>query len=146
MMKTTWTTVGTLSIDSGFCAFADISVLSDRIELPATDSPVVDLTPQGLGLIACFTREDHDIPVEKNEELPGARMEFVTDVEELAGSWERIGQLNLPSGRCVACDPYIFRNDFYRIEFELPAGRYAVEVFRALPDNDILGIRLKGEG
>lgn len=142
-----WQVQGTLSVDSGTCAFADPADLPDGFEMPSTDASVIDLRDQAINLVACSTKEDFDIPVELAADGSGARLEFVNDVAELDGIWRQVARLDIRSGSCLACDPYLLKEAFYRVEFPLSNGSYVVEVFEFRADGeefaDILGFRIR---
>jgi hypothetical protein len=72
---------------------------------------------------------------------------FVTDVDELEGTWREIGRLELPDGQCVACDPFC-SGPVYRFVFEVKPGSYVAEAFDfGYPEggNDVLGLRIRLE-
>jgi hypothetical protein len=79
--------------------------------------------------------------------IEAARMCFVTDVDELEGTWREIGLLDFPDGQCVACDPYC-SGPVYRFVFEVKPGSYVAEVFDfRYPEghDDVLGLRIRLE-
>ena len=102
-------------------------------------------------LVLQGTREDNEFPVEvlrgDDRTIEVARMCFVTDVDELEGTWREIGRLELPDGQCVACDPFC-SGPVYRFGFEVKPGSYVAEAFDfGYPEggNDVLGLRIRLE-
>ena len=102
-------------------------------------------------LVLQGTREDNEFPVEvlrgDDRTIEVARTCFVTDVDELEGTWREMGRLEFPDGQCVACDPFC-SGPVYRFVFEVKPGSYVVEVFDfSCPEggNDVLGLRIRLE-
>ena len=102
-------------------------------------------------LVLQGTREDNEFPVEvlrgDDRTIEVARMCFVTDVDELEGTWREISRLELPDGQCVACDPFC-SGPVYRFVFEVKSGSYVAEAFDfGYPEggNDVLGLRIRLE-
>jgi hypothetical protein len=147
-----WEEIGRIDVDSGTVAFAVASVLGEdsRVE---PESSIQDGSPRGYEAVLVLqgTREDGDFPVEvlrgDDRTIEVARMCFVTDVDELEGTWREIGRLEFPDGQCVACDPFC-SGPVYRFVFEVKSGSYVVEAFDfSYPEggNDVLAFRIRLE-
>ena len=147
-----WEEIGWIDVDSGTVAFGAASVLGEDFRV-APDSGIRDGSPRGYEAVLVLqgTREDNEFPVEvlrgDDRTIEVARMCFVTDVDELEGTWREIGRLELPDGQCVACDPFC-SGHVYRFVFELKPGSYVAEAFDfGYPEggNDVLGLRIRLE-
>lgn len=146
---TEWEYVGTFEVDSATCAFADADSLGIAFDLRQVPGVIKsDGVVHGIALVKCGTGADLPLPIvvrRSGGTVDVACIRFVTDVDELEadgeGQWEQVGDLDLPSGNCVACDPYCVSSDAsYRIEFSLPSGRWTAERF--VSRGDVLGLRL----
>ena len=147
-----WEEIGWIDVDSGTVAFGAASVLGEDFRV-APDSGIRDGSPRGYEAVLVLqgTREDNEFPVEvlrgDDRTIEVARMCFVTDVDELEGTWREIGRLELPDGQCVACDPFC-SGPVYRFVFELKPGSYVAEAFDfGYPEggDDVLGLRIRLE-
>lgn len=148
-----WEEIGWIALDSATVAFGAASVLGEDFRLK-WESGIGDGSPSGYdaALVLQDTREDGEYPVEAlrgdDRTIQAARMCFVTDVDELEGTWREIGRLELPDGQCVACDPFCSREPVYRFVFELRPGSYVAEAFDfSYPEghDDVLGLRIRLE-
>jgi hypothetical protein len=147
-----WEEIGWIDVDSGTAAFAVASVLGEGFRVEP-ESGVWEGSPKGYEavLVLQVTREDGTFPVEvlrgDDRTIELARICFVTDVDELEGTWREIGRLELPDGQCVACDPFC-SGPVYRFVFEVKPGSYVTEAFDfSDPEggNDVLGLRIRLE-
>ena len=147
-----WEEIGWICVDSATVAFGAASVLGEDFCVEPEVS-VRDGSPGGYEavLVLQATREDNEYPVEvmrsDDRTIEVARMCFVTDVDELEGTWREIGRLELPDGQCAACDPYC-SGPCYRFVFEVKPGSYVAEALDfSYPEggDDILGLRIRLE-
>ena len=147
-----WEEIGWIDVDSGTVAFGAASVLGEDFRVEP-ESSIQDGSPRGYEavLVLQVTREEGTFPVEvlrgDDRTIEVARMCFVTDVDELEGTWREIGRLEFPDGQCVACDPFC-SGPAYRFVFELKPGSYVAEAFDfGYPEggNDVLGLRIRLE-
>lgn len=147
-----WEEIGWIGVDSGTVAFGAASVLGEDFRVEP-ESGVWEGSPRGYEAVLVLqgTREDGDFPVEvlrgDDRTIEVARMCFVTDVDELEGTWRETGRLEFPDGQCVACDPFC-SGPVYRFVFEVKSGSYVVEAFDfSYPEggNDVLGLRIRLE-
>jgi len=147
-----WEEIGWIGVDSGTVAFGAASVLGEDFRVEP-ESSIQDGSPRGYEAVLVLqgTREDGDFPVEvlrgDDRTIEVARMCFVTDVDDLEGTWREIGRLELPDGQCVACDPFC-SGPVYRFVFEVKPGSYVAEAFDfSYPEggNDVLGLRIRLE-
>jgi hypothetical protein len=159
-----WTTAGWVVVDTATIALGDLDAyLAWKTNPVMPDDYVFD------GKLAFFaTMDDNDYPVETgliDDDIVAVRVEIVSDVADLSGSWHPVGDLVLDSPRCIVVDP---RTAFIRhepnrparppvrdadlraqsavaagCELALPAGRYRVEVFHTDDEHDELGVRLR---
>lgn len=141
-------------MDGATCAFGDAVALGPTFVLTEveldTSARAVDLTGQGIPLIAFATMEDGELAVEVNRDGTGsivaARMCATSDVDEVTGAWRPVGDLEIASGRCLAADPYCPANEYYRLEFDIAPGSYRAEVFDFTPVGgapDCLALRIR---
>ena len=147
-----WEEIGWIGVDSGTVAFGAASVLGEDFRVEP-EAGIGDGSPSGYEgvLVLQGTREDNEFPVDvlggDDRMIEAARMCFVTDVDELEGTWREIGRLELPDGQCVACDPFC-SGPVYRFVFEVKPGSYVTEAFDfSDPEggNDVLGLRIRLE-
>ncbi len=147
-----WEEIGWIGVDAATVAFGAASVLGEDFRVEP-ESSVRDGSPRGYEAVLVLqgTREDNEYPVEvlrgDDRTIEVARMCFVTDVDELEGTWREIGRLELPDGQCVACDPFC-SGPVYRFVFELQPGSYVAEAFDfAYPEggNEFPGLRIRLE-
>lgn len=60
--------------------------------------------------------------------------------------WRPVAELEIASGRCLAADPHCSAEKYYRVEFDIPPGRYVAEVFDYIYDEglqDFLALRIR---
>ena len=147
-----WEEIGWICVDSATVAFGAASVLGEDFRVQP-EAGIQDGSPMGYEAVLVLqgTREDNEFPVEvlrgDDRTIEAARIYFVTDVDELEGTWREIGRLELPDGQCVACDPFC-SGPVYRFVFELKPGSYVAEAFDfGYPEggNDVLGLRIRLE-
>lgn len=149
-----WEGLGWIDIDGATCAFGDATALGPEFQLPGpgedTSFRVQDHTAEGLALIAYSTMDDGAIDVEGVRDGSGAvaaaRMCATNDVDELTGTWRRAGELDIPSGKCLAADPFCSAKDPYRFEFDVAPGHYVAEVFDFTDEDggkDCLALRIR---
>ena len=147
-----WEEIGWIALDSATVAFGAASALGEDFRLE-WESGIGDGSPRGYEAVLVLqnTREDGEYPVEvlrgDDRTIEAARMCFVTDVDELEGTWREIGRLELPNGQCVACDPFC-SGPVYRFVFEVKPGSYVAEAFDFSDlewGNDVLGLRIRLE-
>jgi hypothetical protein len=147
-----WEEIGWIALDSATVAFGAASALGEDFRLE-WESGIGDGSPRGYEAVLVLqdTREDNEYPVEvlrgDDRTIEVARMCFVTDVDDLEGTWREIGRLELPDGQCVACDPFC-SGPVYRFVFEVKPGSYVAEAFDfGYPEggNDVLGLRIRLE-
>ena len=147
-----WEEIGWIVLDSATVAFGAASVLGEDFRVEP-ESGIGDGSPRGYEAVLVLqnTREDAEYPVEvlrgDDRTVEAARMCFVTDVDELEGTWREIGRLELPDGQCVACDPFC-SGPVYRFVFEVKPGSYVAEAFDFSDlewGNDVLGLRIRLE-
>jgi hypothetical protein len=145
-----WEEIGWIGVYSGTVAFGAASILGEDFRVDS-ESSVRDGSPRGYEAVLVLqgTREDNEFPVEilrgDDRTIEAARMCFVTDVDELEGTWREIGRLELPDGQCVACDSFCL-GPVYHFVFEVKPSSYVVEAFDfSYPegDNDVLGFRIR---
>ena len=138
---TEWEELGWIDVQTAGVAFCSEGMEPNLSDLDSTR--VV-----GDGYVYQATMVDCPLPVEVRQDEDGrvveARMCFTDDVDDLQGTWARIGRLDLPEGRCVACDPCCDGPQF-RIAFQLKPGRYVARVFEHQVDwgLDTLGLSLE---
>jgi len=114
-------------------AFGAASVLGEDFRVEP-EAGIREGSPRGYEAVLVLqgTREDNEFPVEvlrgDDRTIEVARMCFVTDVDELEGTWREISRLELPDGQCVACDPFC-SGPVYRFVFEVKSGSYVAEAF-----------------
>jgi hypothetical protein len=147
-----WEEIGWIGVDSGTVAFGAASVLGEDFRVEP-ESSIRDGSPRGYEAVLVLqgTREDGDFPVEvlrgDDRTIEVARMCFVTDVDELEGTWRETGRLEFADGQCVACDSFC-SGPVYRFVFEVKSGSFVVEAFDfGYPEggNDVLGLRIRLE-
>ena len=147
-----WEEIGWIDVDSGTAAFAVASVLGEGFRVEP-ESGVWEGSPKGYEavLVLQVTREEGTFPVEvlrgDDRTIELARICFVTDVDELEGTWREIGRLEFPDGQCVACDPFC-SGPVYHFLFEVKPRSYVVEAFDfGYPEGreDVLGFRIRLE-
>lgn len=96
------------------------------------------------------TRQVNEYPVERaldaEDRVRALRVDFVTDVADLAGEWREVGHVEIGSGRCAVADPYCMHSNpgYYSVELGAPNGRHPVEVFYW--EDDMLRIRVLFDG
>jgi hypothetical protein len=137
-----WEEIGWIEVDAGGIAFCRDGVRPSEPHYGR--KPVVED-----GAVYQATMVDCALPVEIRRDVTGeivaARLCFTTDVDVIDGTWTPVGHLDLPDGRCTACDPDCDA-DQYRFEIDTKAGEYLAEVFEfEYPDDrfvDILGLRI----
>jgi hypothetical protein len=160
-----WRTSGRVVIDSGSVALGDPETL---LAMQSAGSQLgEDIVLDGS--LACWeTLDDVDCPVEKGltgQEIVAVRIETVSDVAKIAGSWDAIGELRLDRPQCVVADPRSTPiahaldglGQLIDVDTDLrtaagvtvgcvlhvPIGRYHVEVFNTEDGYNSLGIRLR---
>ena len=138
--------------NAGTVAFVDAAVLDDTENLtPVTlagRGRVDGLLIGSHAVTALSTGEDNDYLCEVSRAVDGtllaARLEFVDDVADVEGEWRPIGEVEITSGRMLACDPYTLRSPWTYVVLDAAAGRYRLEAFHFLVDGvvtDHLGLR-----
>ena len=137
-----WEIVGGIEVDAATVAFGDSAALGDNFVLE-TGLAIATMSgsPEGFDstLVLQVTREDCPLPVEVCADADGqrmaARMCFTNDVDELAGTWRKVGRLIITGDRCVAMDP-VCEGEGYRCVFDLPPGttspRYSTTSIRTV--------------
>ena len=159
-----WRVAGRVCIDSATVVLGDPDAfLSWRASgARPPDDVVLDQT---LAFLA--TGGDWDCPIEKGilgADVVAVRVEFYSDVANIAGWWDDVGELSLNTPRCVVVDPTWtipaqaqswpsqppskdadLLNDSGIVVgsiVNVPSGRYRVEVLNH-PEQEPLGIRLR---
>jgi hypothetical protein len=166
-----WRTAGWVVVDTATIALGDRDAFLEWRANPVIPDEYV-LNGK---LVFFVTMDDNDYPVETgliDDDIVGVRVEIVSDVADIPGSWHHVGELVLDSPHCIVVDPRTasIRHVTQRparptvrdaelcaqsgvvagCELELPVGQYWVEVFRS-DEHDELGVRLRrmprsGEG
>lgn len=75
--------------------------------------------------------------------LSAVRVEYVTDVADVEGTWNPIGTVPITSGRLAVADLICARSEDHRAELPCPRGEHLVEIFHT--PGDVLGARLTVE-
>jgi len=154
-----WEICGLVDLDSATVAMGDAHALAKPRD-PGTPLTVIDERR----VTILVTREDAEYPVEKlvdRGRVIGVRVELVTDVAEVAGSWVFQREITVGSDFIVVVDPcrelrtesldasagmadvdLAFPNGVvHGCAVRAEPGSWRVEVFRAA-DGDELGLRL----
>jgi hypothetical protein len=144
MSKLHWEEEAWVSIDGATFAFADPSVVNDRLRARVLGNDTAELP-----IIGFNTGADLEVPIEvvfdESRTILAIRMCVTDDVDDLDGTWVPVGELTVGDSGCVALDPTRPAEPRRYMTFPLPAGTYVAEVFEWTDDEvtDQLALRLR---